>query len=217
MTITAQSIILDAQTTLQDPNGTRWTATELVRHLNRSQRDIHVARQDTTATTASVSLSAGFRQTIPANAASLIDIPCNTNGAAITKISKLQLDAVMPGWRTGTQRSAVKHFMYELTHPRQFEVYPPVLANVLVDLEYSAYPTDVGAPSGDGKSYTTVSGNISLGDHWTTALLSMVLHYAYAKDAEYGGNKALSDSYLQKAEALLGTQVQSTASVAPKS
>jgi len=45
----ARSIIQDAQVALQDIDGIRWPASELVRHLNRAQRDIQTARPDTTA------------------------------------------------------------------------------------------------------------------------------------------------------------------------
>lgn len=217
MATTAQSIILDAQTALQDPLGTRWAASELVRHLNRAQRVIQVARPDTTAVRAPFALAAGVRQTIPEAAASLIDIPCNTNGTPITKVDVVQLDAVQKGWRQLAQTASVTHFMHDLRLPRQFEVYPPAIAASSVDMEYSAYPTDVSAPSGDGKAASTVSGNISLGDQWAPALMHMVLHYAYLKDAEYNGNPELAVVHIQRAEQMLGVQLQATTTVAPKS
>ena len=43
------------------------------------------------------------------------------------------------------------------------------------------------------------------------------LAYAYAKDAEFGGNAELANSYRQQAAALLGAELQSGALVAPKS
>ena len=153
---------------------------------------------------------------MPAAAASLIDIPSNTTGERITKTDLVLLDAVEPNWRKEAGVAVVKHFMHDLRMPRQFLVYPPASASASVEIEYSAYPTDVAAPSGDGKAYTTVSGNISLGDQWSTALLFMVLHYAYTKNVEFGGNAGLSSSYLQRAQQLLGVELQSTSTVAPK-
>lgn len=205
MTTAAQSIINDAMTALQDPTGTRWPATELLGYLNRAQNDIHVARPDTTATIKAVSLKSGARQTIPEDASSLIDIPNNTNGPAITKTDVVQLDAINRNWRQMERRSEVVHFTHDLRNPRTFEVYPPA-QGARVDMEYSAYPALVA-----------IDGNVSLGDQWRTALYCTVLHYAYAKDAEFGGNAALSAAYLQRAEQILGVQLQTTATVAPKS
>jgi hypothetical protein len=217
MATTAQSIILDAQTALQDLAGVRWSATELVRHLNRGQRDIQTVRPDTTAVLATLALVAGFKQTIPVAAASLIDIPANTSGTRITKVDTVLLDATLASWRSATAAATVVHFMHDMRLPRQFLVYPPATTSASVDIEYSAYPTDVTTPSGDGLAYTTVSGNISLNDQWSTALLCVVLHYAYAKDAEYGGNAGLSQAYMQKAQGILGVELQSATQVAPKS
>lgn len=217
MATTAQSIILDAQTALQDLEGTRWSATELVRHLNRGQQDIRNARPDTTAEKVQVTLVSGYRQSIPDTAADLIDIPNNTNGAAITKTDLVQLDAVSRGWRTSAQKGVVVHFMHDARRPREFEVYPPALGGTSVDMEVSSYPADVGVPTAPGLTFASVSGNIGLQDKWSTALLSMVLHYAYAKDAEYGGNAALSAAYLQKAQGILGAEIQTRAAMAPKS
>jgi len=205
MPTTAQAIIDDAQTALQDPTGVRWPALELLGYLNRAQMDIHTVRPDVTATVQPVFLVTGARQVLPAEAASLIDIPCNTNGPAITKVDVVQLDAVNRGWRQMRPTAQIGHFTHDLRNPRTFEVYPPA-QGAQVDMEYSAYPT-----------YVSLAGNVSLGDQWRTALYSMVLHYAYAKDAEFGGNAGLSAAYLQRAEQLLGTQLQTTATVAPKS
>lgn len=217
MTTPAQTIIFDAQTFLQDVSGTRWPAYELVQNLNRAQRDIQTARPDTTAVMTTMNLVSGYKQSIPATAAALIDIPSNITGERITKVDLLTLDSVESAWRKRNGSTAVKHFMHEVRNPRVFLVYPPATASSQVDIDLCLYPIDVEAPTGDGKSYQTVTGNISLADQWSTALLFSVLHYAYAKDAEYGGNAALSSAYLQRAQGILGVELQSSATVAPTS
>lgn len=211
----ARSIIQDAQVALQDIDGTRWPASELVRHLNRAQRDIQTARPDTTAILTTLGLVAGFKQSLPDAAATLIDIPANTSGERITKTDMVTLDAVEPNWRKRSGTTVIRHFMHDPRTPRIFHVYPPASNGASVDIEYSQYPTDVPVPS--GASYTSVSGDISLRPQWSTALLSMVLHYAYAKDAEFGGNAALSAAYLQRAQAILGVELQSSAVIAQTS
>lgn len=217
MTTSAQSIIREAATTLQDPDGVRWPAGDLVTYLNRGQRDIQSARPDSTAYIAPLTLVSGYRQTIPDVAASLIDIATNLSGEMITKTDLVILDASEPNWRKRTQARLVRHFMHDLRFPRSFQVFPPVVAGTVIEAELSAYPTDVPAPSGDGKLVTQVTGSISLSDQFSTPLLCMVLHYAYAKDAEFGGNAAMSAAYLQRAQSILGVELQSGATVAPKS
>lgn len=212
--ITAQSIIRDAHVALQDPDGIRWPAGELVAHLNRAQRDIQTARPDSTSILVAVPLVAGFKQSLPALAASLIDIPSNTSGERVTKVDMVQLDAVEPAWRKRTPERTAKHFMHDLRNPRLILVYPPAAVGASVDMEYSAWPVDLPPPA--GVTAASVTGNLSLGDQYESAVLCMVLHYAYTKDAEFGGNAAMSSAYLQRAQALLGTDLQSSATVAPK-
>lgn len=204
----ATTLISDVREALQDKASVRWSNDELVTYINRAQLDIHRVRPDSTATTKSVSLRAGVRQTVPVEAASLIDIPSNTGGGAITKINKVTLDAVERNWRSATPSDVVLHFMHDLRTPRQFEVYPPA-AGARVDIEFSAYPVEVTtAPGG----YT----QISLGPQWVPALYHLVLYYCWSKDAEYAANAALATSHLARAEQMLGVELQTSTTVAPK-
>lgn len=214
MTTTAQSIIHDAAVALQDPDGTRWPASDLVTYLNRAQRDIHSARPDVTAHVVQLALAEGYRQYIPATEASLIDVTANATGEAVTKTDIVVLDASEPNWRKRSPGRLVRHFMHDLRTPRTFQVFPPVVVGTAVEVEFSAYPLDVPATS--GKLASSVAGNVSLNDQFGTPLLCMVLHYAYAKDAEFGGNAAVSAAYLQRAQSILGVELQSGATVAPK-
>ena len=211
----ARSLIIEALDVLQDPEAVRWTVAEMVRHLNRAQLDLMMARPDTTAAIVEYSLKPGSRQILPASAHALIDVPRNARPPrrAITKVDARVLDAVARDWQGVTPKDTVVHFAHELTNPRVFYVYPPA-ASARVELEVSEFPLDVPVPT--GPAVTSIAGNIGVSAQWSTALLSQVLHYAYAKDAEYGGNAALSSAYAQKATALLGAQLASTAAVAPK-
>jgi len=217
MPIPARTIVTNVLRILNDEAGVRYSATHAVNDLNKAQRDIQIARPDTTATIAELELVDGYRQIMPVEAALLIDIPSNASGLRnrITKVSKELLDAVQPGWRALPAGSQIVHFMHDLRNPRMIEVYPPASAGMLIDIEYSAYPTDVPPPSGAGLVASTVNGNIGLHDQWANALEDMVLHYAYSTDLEGIGNLNLSTAYLQKASQALGVQLQSSATVAP--
>ena len=212
---TAQSIILRAQVALQDDGGVRWPASELVGHLNDGQREIVRLRPDQKAATTTVTFASGYRHELPAFAATLIDIPNNMTGRnrRITKVDMLQLDAVMPDWRSRTPSAEVIHFMHDLREPRAIHTFPPA-NNAQVALVHSVYPVDVPAPA--GPSFTSVTGNIDLSDSWADALLNFVLYKAYSKDAEFGGNAQMAGSYLGLFNAAIGSQLQSTATVAPQ-
>lgn len=216
MTTPAQSIILDAQLELQDPSGIRWPATELVKHLHEGQLAIAQKRPDTTATAVTFTpVAAGTRHTLPAGAASLIDIPRNAAGRkrAITKVDQVLLDATVRDWQGMTPSAEVLHFMHDLREPRVFLTYPPAAATTSLELVYSAYPAST--PAASGAAASTVSGNLDLPDEWATALRYYVLYRAWSKDAEYGGNPQLAATNYGLFKAELGEQLESAATVAP--
>jgi hypothetical protein len=217
MTITAQSLVQRIQTTLQDLAGVRWPATELVDHINVFQRELVRVRPDAKAKTTAVTLVAGFRQTVPTEAYSLMDIPSNATGSRkrITKVDVVTLDAVEPAWRSRAESGEVKHFMHDLREPLVFCVYPPAVAGTQVDAVYSVAPTDIATPG--GAAYTTVTGNLDAQDQWADAAVNFGLFKAYSKDAEYGGNAQLAANYMGLVTAAVGSQLQSATAVAPKS
>lgn len=217
MTTTVQSIILRAHDALQDSDGVRWPATELVRYLNDGQRALCVVRPDASAAYVALVPVAGARQTLPAEAISLMDVPRNTDGTkrAIRKVDHFSLDCVNRDWQSATGVSIFSNFTYDPREPRVFYLYPPATGGIgSVDVVYSIYPADVPTPS--GVLYTTCTGDISVVDQWDTALLNYVLGRAYGKDAEFGGNKTLADSYMAAFVGLIGGQLQSSQTVAPK-
>lgn len=218
MAISAQSIIQRAHVALQD-EGVRWPASELVRHLNDGQREISRVRPDQTAVNQLMPLVDGYFQTLLPTHQALIDMHNNAASPSkrITKVDMVVLDAVEPGWRAKTKTAEVKHFMHDLREPRYFYVYPPAIAGTAVNIVVSTYPAEIPFPTAPGIMFQTVTGDISLPDHWADALLNFVLHRAYAKDAEYGGNANMSTMYLNYYNAAVGTQLQSTSTVSPKS
>lgn len=216
MSSPAQPIILAAQLELQDPSGIRWPATDLVKHLHDGQRAIAQKRPDTTATVVTFTpTAAGTRHTLPAAAASLIDIPRNAAGRkrAITKVDQVLLDATVRDWQGMAPAAEVLHFMHDLREPRVFLTYPPASTAAALELVYSAYPAATATAGGAAAS--TVTGNIDLPDEWANALRYYVLYRAWSKDAEYGGNPQLAAANLQLFRGELGEQLESAATVAP--
>lgn len=218
MPIQARTIVEDVQEALNDLRGVRYPASLLVRYINRSQRDMQTHRPDVTARLIDFSLAAGDVQELPAEAATLIDMPSHATGrkARITKSDLNKIDAIDPYWRSSGRVGEILHFMHDLRNPRTVYTYPPAAAGTQVKLLISTYPVDVPAPSGDGRLASTVNGAISVDDKWQTVLTSYVMGYAYEKDVEGAGNLEMSQSYIQRALTLLGVQLQVEKAVGPR-
>ena len=216
MATTAQSIVYEAQRALLDKEGVRATASDLVKLLNRAQRDIALVRPDTTAALSEFPLVAGSKQLLPTNAAVLIDIPANAGGTmrSISKVELRLLDSQVRNWRSMPQKTEIVHFCHDLRNPRVFYVYPPAASGAIVNLEASAYPVDIADPVAPGASHETVFGDITLADEWGTALLMVTLYYAYMTDLEGINNPGIAAAYMQRAESILGIQLQSSITAA---
>lgn len=217
MSITAQSIIKRAAEALQDLSATRWKTDELVRYLNDGQREIVIERPDATRVYATATLAAGARQEIPANIWRLIEVERNSTGtkSAIRRVARDMLDAQNASWYSMTPVDKIAHFTYDEREPATFYVYPPAIEGTQVEIVCSATPTEVAEPAAN-TTFTAVTGNIGVGDVYANALLNYILFRSYAKDAEYGGNAALSAAHKGLFDAALGKELKGTVTFAPK-
>jgi hypothetical protein len=194
---------------LQDEQYVRWTGPELLAWLNDGQREIVLHKPNAYVKTAAFVLQAGSKQTLEADAVSLIDIPRNVNGPAVRVVSREILDAHSPGWHTMSPATAIKHYMYNPLDPKVFYVYPPATVSpnpVNVDLVYAGLPADVE---------NLPNATILVEDIYATALVNYMLYRAYSKDAEYAANAALSQGFYGQFMALLGAKLTSETATAP--
>lgn len=214
MAIAAKSILQRVVTQLTDETSVRWTITELVRYLNDGQREIATYRPDSTATTATVALTAGPRQTLPATALKLLEVLRNTGGtkAAVRKIDQKLLDAQLPNWQSGTTSTTVKHYMYDVRDIRVFYVYPPAAVGASLEMMYSAKPTDIAEQT----ALDDVTGDISVFDLFGNALIDYIMFRAVAKDAEYAGNVARAQAHYSAFQNGVGVEASATAVATPK-
>lgn len=181
-TITTASIIAKAGKLLQDTTGVRWDSTELLGWLNSGQREMLIYKPNANVKTQSVKLAAGTRQSLPADAVQLIDVPRNmgtdgtTPGRAIRQTQRETLDATLPTWHSATASAVVKHFIFNPLDPKNFYVYPPQPASGQGSVEevFGAVPPDA-----------TSNGAISVDDIYETILLDYMLYRAFSKDSEY--------------------------------
>ena len=219
MSIAAQALIRRVVETLQDTTSIRWPVAELVRYLNDGQREIIVHRPDAMVTNASLTLTAGTKQSLPANGAKLIDVVRNSAGTkrAIRMCAREILDAQSPGWHNLSGVTEIVHFMFDPRDPKVFYVYPPAQsAGASVDLVYSALPTDIAEPAA-GTDYSAVAGAISVPDIYSNALQDYVLYRAYTKDSQYAGNEARAQARYAAFANALGIEIKATVAVAPQS
>jgi len=217
MPISANKLIARIQRRLNDSTGVRVPAKDLVDMMNQAQLDIVVARPDIAAITTTMLLVAGVNQSLPANASALIDIPANGDGnlRPITKADLQDIDAVDFGWRKANQTNVILHFGHDLRTPRLFQVYPPALVGTKIEIQYAARPVNVPAPNAPGIEASSVFGEASIDDQWESALENMTTYYAYGSDLEGVTNANLAAMSLQRAEAILGVQLQASVTMAP--
>lgn len=212
-TITAQSIINKAKTTLQDTTNVRWSDTELLAYLNDGQRAVAVMRPDSCSVTANITLVAGTRQLIPDIGTSLLRAVRNmgaggtTPGRAIRHVPMELLDANVPNWHDDAAANAVvQHVAMDMRQPQIFYVYPPSTGGAQIEVVYAAPPADVAS----------VGGVISIDDVFATPLYDYVCFRAYTKDQETTGNDARAKAHYDLFKDFLDSKTASDAATASK-
>lgn len=190
MGVLAVSVVIDrTNILLKDPTGVRWTPEERAAWASDCQREVATYKPDALAKTASITLVPGTRQTLPADATGLIDIPRNTaSGRAPRIVARNLLDAHNPTWQQDRALAEVRHYTYDPVDARVFHVWPPQPATGMgaLDVIYAAAPVSVG-PAGD----------LVLDDTWLPIVINYVMFRAWSKDAEDAANAGLATTYYQ--------------------
>jgi hypothetical protein len=206
-TLTGTNLLSRIRDTLQDTTSVRWTESELLNYINDAQREIVNFRPESSATTATITLAAGTKQSLPAAGLRLIKVVRNmsaaSNGTGKRSIRIVNVDILNtqePDWHDPTvsgdaaHGTIVKHYIFDEDDPRNFYVYPGVSGNSYVEIVYSASPTDLSA----------ASDTISVDDIYANAIIDFVLYRAYMKDAEYAGNSQRASTHYQLFTASIG-------------
>lgn len=159
---------------------------ELLRWLSDGQLAIVAAMPEAYTVSRPMQLQAGsYRQSIPADALRLMDVPRNlgangsTPGPVIRLVGRNVLDGISPMW-TAVQGSAVEHYVYDYKAPRTFMVYPPPATALYVEVVVSVRPPGV---SGIGDA-------LSLDDNFFTPLVDYAVFRALSKDVDSQTNTA---------------------------
>jgi len=218
-TLTGANLLNRIKDTLQDTTSVRWPEAELLRYINDAQREIVNLRPESSATTASVQLTTGTKQTLPSAGLRLIKIVRNMSAAggsatgkrAIRIVNPDILNTQEPDWHDPTvsgdaaHTAIVKHYMFDEDDPRNYYVYPGVAGNAFVEVVYSASPTDL----------SSASSTIGVDDIYANAIIDFVLYRAYMKDAEYAGNAQRAGQHYQLFTSSVGTGQQAQVLLSP--
>lgn len=206
----ASDIINRARIVLNDADGIRWLDNELLGWINDGQRVIALVRPDSCVANSVVTLTAGTKQSLPADGLRLLDVVRNikadgTGDRTVRHVDRDVLDTQNVNWHSETGTSLVKNYIYDNRDPKTFYVYPPALSTSKLELVYSKNPTDV----------TALSSTVAVADIYADPLLNYVLHRAYSKDAEFAQNFQLSSTYLTIFQSMLGIKTQKDAAFSP--
>lgn len=187
--ILATTVVARAKTTLQDETNIRWTDGELLNNLNDGQRHIVSIKPDAYAKNSVITLVAGTKQSIPADAVKLIRAVRNmgtngtTPGRAIYKGDLDIIDRTDPEWHTSTAAAEVKNYFFEKENHRDFYVSPPqpVSGFGQIEIIYSASPSDATI---NGVNNGVADSTITLDDIYFDPIYFYILFKAHSKETK---------------------------------
>ena len=213
MSFTANDYVTDAAELYSDTAYDRITAATWISYLNAGIRALILVRPDAGATTASVQLVAGIKQSLPSAALRLLDIPRNmgtdgsTAGRIITPSKRQHIDYSNLLWPTNTGETYVENYSYDANNPLIFYVTPPVSSttDVYVEMVTSQLPTTL----------TAVGDTMEVNDIYFEPLVQYMLYKAYAADDE-GVEFDKSQAFLQNFFSLLNVEQQVSKAQGPE-
>ena len=197
----------------KDADGVRVTESQWIEFINDACRVISSLRPDQSAVTASIKLSSGTKQDLPSDAMRLIDVTRNmgsdgnTPGNAIREVDREIFDLMLSSWHEDEGATEIENYMYDLRHPKEFYVYPPVssTADVYVEIIYTQSFTPI----------TSASDNVPVNDVLVPAIKEWCLYRAYTIDSDSVNNTNLGLHYYKSFFQLLGTELKTGVEIEP--
>lgn len=205
--------ILDrASIILQDDTHVRFPQAELLKFFNDAQLEIVLHRPDANIVNATLSLANGSKQTIPSAALRLVDVVRNTNGRAITQVSRQILDETLPTWHeTPASANKIEHYIYDPADPKNFYVYPKAESGVhSIEILYSAVTATISI-----SNFSTDTTVIGIDDIYANAVLDYMLYRAYQKDSEFAGNAERAMMHYGSFSNAIGIKSQADGALTP--
>lgn len=208
-----------------DSDYIRLSQDDYLKFLDDSILKLILVRPDAHVKTATVSLVAGTKQTIPADGYSLIDIYRNkedagggeySDGSPILQVERKDLD-YFSSWHTVTPDELdVDEFAYDSRSPKTFWVSPPPSSadTVFVEMDYS-YGVDFYAEMEDDFA-TILEMDIPLDDIFRAPLIANMLYLCFSTDSSSTNDIQVAAQYEQSFYNSLGIEYQASAVVQPR-
>lgn len=185
--MTPASIILLARDPLNDTDAVapRQSDTELVRAVNAGIKEVSLILSALFTKVNPFVCVDGAEQTLSfATDQALIDVPCITAGAALTRFDHAAMDAFKPAWRNDTKAAAQQWSQIE-GQPLRFLVYPPANVGQSLDVKTIRVPA----------TYALTDSITELPASLESALARYVIHWAESKDDEHVNSGRSTASY----------------------
>lgn len=149
MAISVQQVINRCRLALIDPTPwTYWSDQELLGHFNNGVAAVVQVDKKASVVNGSFQLTAGTKQTLPADATALIRPVRNmgadgaTPGRAIRMIDMELMNAVRPRWHMDPASMEVRNAMADAEDPRRWYNWPPSDGSNYVEIKYDHVPND---------------------------------------------------------------------------
>jgi hypothetical protein len=212
--LTAMNIADRAWTKANEATGgsaTRWTSSEALMWLRDAERQIVVDLPRANTLRATPVATAGTRQTLTGlgltSGFQVTDVVCNYNAAGtergrpITKIDRIHLDEMRPGWHSETGDEA-EHWVEDTRDPKTFYLWPSVYsAGGRIEVLYPALPTDIAS----------INATFTIGDEFAEALQFYLLFSFFSKDATFAKSPQIAATYRSLYQQALGMRGQNIA------
>jgi uncharacterized protein DUF6682 len=192
-TITGTIIDARVRQILQDNNSPnlRYASPDILDWINQAQIEICKTLPDQSAKTTGLTLVAGAKQLMPTEALLLMDITRNLGiggggvGRTVRPIDRKTLDAFSPTWMELATAAEISGFIYDPIHPKDFFVYPPAQAGLVVEGIYAVVPA----------ALTSETQTLTLNDFFADMITNYVLFRLYARDSDDTNNVQASQAY----------------------
>lgn len=201
----ASTVLFNAARALTDERDhRRWPLAELLDYLNDGVLELLEKRPDAFAQTQTHACAVGTRQDMTGVHA-ILRVMRNTSGGAVRAVSLAHLDNFNPDWHSDTATAVVKNYAVDGAIKSRFWVHPPNDGTGSLQVDVAVFPTAIAIAGGaDPLLLASYDVDIPTEGQFAPALTYYVLHRAWAKDADFAANQAMSNRYYDLFLAAIG-------------
>lgn len=211
-----QSLTNRIVASLRDANNDSWPEDVIQEAILEAEKVITNFRPDATAVDRTFTCVAGIKQDLSSLSAPaalrLLDVKYNISGGvpgrSIRRVAIGDLDAIRPDWRSQTNASAAREFMFDPREPLIFYVNPPVADGTDVQLSHSAIPASYGTV--DSNTQTTVN------ELYEPMIIEWALYRLFGHDTTGSVNESRSQRHLNNFQAQMGVKIEAETIFGPK-